>query len=45
MRATLGAVMVGAGTIIADDPKLTVNKDHAGENSTATKIVDRKSVV
>jgi riboflavin-specific deaminase-like protein len=39
LRSELGSVLVGAGTIIADDPKLTVNPDRAGGKKAITKIV------
>jgi len=35
----LGAILVGAGTIIADDPKLTVRAELAGREVALTKIV------
>jgi diaminohydroxyphosphoribosylaminopyrimidine deaminase / 5-amino-6-(5-phosphoribosylamino)uracil reductase len=39
LRANLGAVLVGAGTIAADDPKLTVNPEHSGLKAAIVKIV------
>jgi 2,5-diamino-6-(ribosylamino)-4(3H)-pyrimidinone 5'-phosphate reductase len=38
LRASLGAVLVGAGTIISDDPKLAVNPERAGGRKEITKI-------
>lgn len=39
LRASLGAVLVGAGTVSADDPKLTVNPSYAGVSRDICKIV------
>ena len=39
LRASLGAILVGAGTIAADDPKLTVNPSYAGVSRDICKIV------
>jgi riboflavin-specific deaminase-like protein len=39
LRATLGAVLVGAGTVIADDPKLTVDPEMAEPPESMVKIV------
>lgn len=39
LRAELGSILVGAGTITADDPKLTVKEEYAGERVYLNKIV------
>jgi len=39
LRAQLGSILVGAGTIISDDPKLNVNPDYSGTGAVIAKIV------
>ncbi|MGA1819478.1 MAG: RibD family protein [Thermoplasmatota archaeon] len=39
LRAELGAILVGAGTIIADDPKLIVKEEFVKDPPPLTKIV------
>jgi riboflavin-specific deaminase-like protein len=39
LRADLGAVLVGAGTVIHDDPKLTVKEDHVPNAPPVDKVV------
>ena len=39
LRQELGAVLVGAKTVISDDPKLSVNPAYVAESSSITKIV------
>jgi riboflavin-specific deaminase-like protein len=39
LRASLGAVLVGAGTVISDDPKLTVDPELAEPPSGMVKVV------
>lgn len=39
LRAELGSIMVGAGTVLSDDPKLTVKEDHVQDPPELLKIV------
>lgn len=39
LRASMGAILVGAGTVATDDPKLTVNPSYAGFSREIYKIV------
>ena len=39
LRAEMGSILVGAGTIIKDDPKLTVKEEHSGRKVELNKIV------
>ncbi|MGA1821126.1 MAG: RibD family protein [Thermoplasmatota archaeon] len=39
LRAEMGSILVGAGTIIMDDPKLTVKEEHSGRKVELNKIV------